>query len=132
MASLLLLCVSVPAQVSHVPGTGCGATITYVGGVPQIGLPISIANSYPCYFTSALLAIGFSGAAIPWPGCNTPICTIGVIPVELTFGGIRIWQTLWIPNDPNLRGLCFYAQTGCLTPATACMHLDQTAKICIQ
>jgi hypothetical protein len=120
------------AQVTHVAGTGCGAPETYVGGSPRIGQPISISNSFTCLFSTAVLGIGIQGAAVPWPGCGGAACTIGVLPVELTAGGGSIWRTIWIPNDPTLSGLCFFAQAGCVAIATGCAQLDQTARICIQ
>lgn len=121
------------AQVSHIAGTGCGATTTYVGGTPAIGQPISLSNSFaPCWQGVAALAIGVQPLSVPLPGCPTAQCILGVVPFDLTIGGGSIWRTLWIPNVPALRGLCFRVQAGCVNFTAGCVQLDQAAQVCIQ
>lgn len=77
LASLVLwsslVATALPAQVTPLPGTGCGSAITHVGGQPLRGQSIWITPPFPCLFSGpAVLAIG-TAASIPVPGCSVCI-----------------------------------------------------------
>jgi hypothetical protein len=126
---LALATLPLTAQVTAVPGTGCGSPTTAVQNPPTLGQTLHIGNPVPCYVGTAVVAVG-PPATLPWIGCGGFSCPIGLQPFGIVAGPAFATIVLPIPNQPALVGACFRAQSGCLF--AACLQPHVAVQICVQ
>ena len=130
--ALLLSVTAGRAQVTTVPGTGCALpSTTAVLGSANLGQTITITNPFAtqCLLQVAVVIAG-PPTSVPWSNCVGSPCVIGVVPTVFALGGLTASLSVTIPNDPLLLGVCFDAQSGCLSPA--CINMDRAVRICPQ
>lgn len=141
LATLALLTVSVSAQITTLPNTGCqNSANPLIAGQPRLGQTLSIAsNQFPCTRPPSLAFVLLNAACTTIPfnfSCFSSGNPCSVL-APIDFAGSqpnRYTLQLPIPNNPSLVGQSVCVQGGCFaTLGPACLSaLNKAARITIQ
>ena len=141
LLALALLTVSVSAQITTLPNSGCqNAANPLINGQPRLGQTVSIAsNRFPCTRPPSLAFVLLNAGCTTAPfnfscfSSGNP-CRV-LAPIDFA-GSRQISYTLSlpIPNNPSLIGQSVCVQGGCFaTLGTSCLSaLNKAARITIQ